>query len=219
MHYDPKAKDVYDFGYEYDGLPKALTPAQRAKCIHYLNPSFRYNNSYERLGSILNTYLPMDILYACLGYEWTVCDNIASHGRTLQMVLQIASRKQRHLMMNDKELEEWHKLPDTLTIYRYCYANNQVGFSYSLNKEVAESFTTYLRYQQQGNKQKYIVTASFPKQYAVLKLGREEEEIIVTHLGRVKTLKRERISPEQVKLFSARNAARKQKKSDNQKLA
>ncbi len=50
----------------------------------------------------------MDILYACLGYEWTVCDNIASHGGTLQMVLQMASRKQRHLMMNDKELEEWH---------------------------------------------------------------------------------------------------------------
>jgi hypothetical protein len=59
MSYDPKAKDVYDFGYEYDGLPKALTPAQRAKCIHYLNHSFRYNNSYERLGSILNTYLDL----------------------------------------------------------------------------------------------------------------------------------------------------------------
>jgi hypothetical protein len=107
-------------------------------------------------------------------------------------------------MMNDKELIEWNKLPDTITAYRFCYDNNRMGFSYTLSKEVAEDFSTYQRYQQKG-KAKYIITASISKKYAVLKLDRNEVEIIATRPEKVKILSTRKLSKEELSRFQRRH--------------
>jgi hypothetical protein len=83
-------------------------------------------------------------------------------------------------MMTGKEMEQWEKLPDSITAYRFAYDNNLMGFSYSLKREVAERFSTYRRYRRAGKDRAYIVKAAIPKRYSVLELERNEHEIILT---------------------------------------
>jgi len=98
----------------------------------------------------------------------------------------MATRRQLNLMMTDNELAEWQKLPASITAYRFGYDNNLIGFSYSLEMEVAKDFSTYSRYQQSDNHGgKFIATVLIPKRYSVLKLDRSEHEIIATRLDAI----------------------------------
>jgi len=166
--------------------PKALTPAQVAKCEAYLQHASRWFDSYQRLDGILEAKLPREVFYACLGHEWSICDNIAAGGLKLSLWLAMATRRQLNLMMTDNELAEWQKLPASITAYRFGYDNNLIGFSYSLEMEVAKDFSTYSRYQQSDNHGgKFIATVLIPKRYSVLKLDRSEHEIIATRLDAI----------------------------------
>jgi len=206
MTIEPKPRD----------LPNTLTPAQRLKCEVYLDYSLRWHNSYERIGGILKAGLPADIFLACLGYEWSMCDNIVTGGFTLRCHLAMATRRQLNLMMSDEELAQWKKLPDTLTIYRFCYNNNMIGYSYTLSREVAENFSTCQRYQQGKDKHKYIITASIPTKYTVLKLGRNEQEIIAIRLGKVKIIEKHRVTKEELESIHIR--IRKEQEEEHAKI-
>ena len=56
----------------------------------------------------------------------------------------------RELMLSDKELEVYHNLDNKVTIYRAMTTeeleNKDFGVSWTLQKEVAESFLTHRRY-------------------------------------------------------------------------
>lgn len=84
-----------------------------------------------------------------------------------------------YLMMSDEEIAFYESLPDTVTIYRGCYEENSNGMSWSLDKNIAESFINTKLYKNEG--QPILVTAEVKKNNILaVKLGRDEAEII-TH--------------------------------------
>jgi hypothetical protein len=165
--------------------PKDLNHTQALMCEAWEKTIGVWSNSTQRIGECLALYLVLNkedfsVVYAILGNIWSSCDWPFRYRNELRFVLREATRKQLNLMMTESELEEWKKLPDTITAYRFCYHNNMKGFSYSLKKRIAKRFSTYLRYIQEGNDKKYLITASIPKRFSVLKLDRKELEIIAT---------------------------------------
>lgn len=169
-------------------LPTALDDLQRAECETYLEYANRWHDSYQRLPALLKARLKSDIFFACLGSFWSVCDNVAQNKRALSARFRKASRRQLNLMMSDDELAEWGRLPSKLLAYRFAYDNNLDGFSYSLKKEVAIQFSTYHRYRQEPNRKMFIIKVSVPKQWTVLKLDRDEFEVIISEPRRATRL-------------------------------
>jgi hypothetical protein len=186
---------------------KRLKAFQVLKCKEVVGETWRFCDSYSRLDAILKLYLALpdrashpverkdqeEIFYACLGFEWSGFDNIASYKRPMNTILGTATRRLLNLMMTDEELAAWKKLPDPITAYRFGYHNNLNGFSFSLKREVAESFSTYHRYTQSGNNEKFLITVTIPKKFSVLKLDREEHEIIATRWDKVVRIGKDRV--------------------------
>lgn len=78
-------------------------------------------------------------------------------------------------LMDKEERTAFESLPDEFVIYRGCRPLNVRGFSWSLNREVALKFA--YRFETEVP---MLLTARIPKtRAAALKLGREEQEIIV----------------------------------------
>lgn len=114
-----------------------------------------------------------------LGEEWSMCDNIGRFAEELTEAVLFHHWSDGPIkpMMDDAELEAFDKLPDVLTIYRGCYAKNKWGFSWSLDRTIAESFPFLWRYRADGRP--LLVKATIHKsKVAALKLGRDESEII-----------------------------------------
>jgi len=143
----------------------------------------RFCNSYSRLPTLLEIARQMDERdwLALLGQSWEVCDNVGEH-----LELLLASPFGDRLgggaiteMMNADEQAAYDALPSVVTVYRGCYKSNKWGFCWSLDRNVAQRFPTFIRYRQNG--QPLLVKAEAKKQdIAAVKLGRNELEII-TH--------------------------------------
>jgi len=89
-------------------------------------------------------------------------------------------------MMTLDEQAAYDALPDVVTVYRGCYKPNKWGLSWSLSKEVAESFPSYSRYRQEG--QPLLVTAKAEKRNVIaVKLDRDEAEVITWRPKHVST--------------------------------
>jgi hypothetical protein len=78
-------------------------------------------------------------------------------------------------MMTDEERDRWKQLPDKIQVWRGCEAKDRTGLSFSLSESIARDFPFLHRYRA---KAPALVSASIPKETAVLKLDRDEEEII-----------------------------------------
>jgi hypothetical protein len=144
----------------------------------------RHCDSYNRIPTLIDLWgacvVEQDDWLKLLGDEWSSSDNIGLHLDSLLDETPLgevfAGYDKRHLM-TDEEWEAFEKLPDAVTVFRGCYANNKWGLSWSLDRAVAEKFPTLHRYRQQG--QPLLVKALACKaDIAALKIEREEYEVI-----------------------------------------
>jgi hypothetical protein len=132
-----------------------------------------------------------------LGEEWTGFDNLRDYLPALKRLL--GTKGPVREMMSAEENEAYDALPDTVKCYRGCGASVLTGASWSLDKEVANSFPFTLRYRAASP---VVVTASVKKnRILALKLGREESEIITFSARKVK------VEPADEGLASAYHAA------------
>jgi len=154
-----------------------------------LDEELKWADSYSRLPALLNFWgwhnargVIQDTemrnhFFRCLGDEWSGCDNISSGGHYLDRVFRRAKRPDLDGMMTENERAAFAALPKTITAYRGAYPINAAGFSYTLDKTVAEKFPTLHRYRISGATP-LLLTVELPKRYCVLKLDRNEQEIV-----------------------------------------
>jgi hypothetical protein len=112
-----------------------------------------------------------------LGCIWENCDNIGWFLEQILERLENADRSQLDAMMTPDEIKEWRKLPNSITAFRGCSWENAGGMSYSLNEEIAARFPFLVRYY---TEEPILLKAKINKRFSVLKLGRNEFEIILT---------------------------------------
>lgn len=155
------------------------TPRLRtADEIHEL---IRFSDSYGRLPDFLDYRFAMtrEVFFEVLGDIWQCCDNIGLYKRVLRPILREASRAELDLMMTAEERSALAAMPDSITVFRGCYAVNRLGLSWTTDVVVARTFPTYHRYRR-PNDEPLLLQAKVAKSRAVLKLGRCEREVIAT---------------------------------------
>ena len=145
--------------------------------------ALQYADSFNRMTIMIGLSWRMESpdWLVLLGEYWSSCDNISEHAWHLQDTpfgeLIEDPIGLRDAMMTPEERAKLALLPERVTIFRGCYANNKRGFSWSLDKGVATKFPSLHRYQQNG--QALLVRATIARdQVLALKLDREEIEII-----------------------------------------
>ncbi len=141
---------------------------------------FAYCNSYEKMEALLSWKIdPGDPSkwFRLLGCIWENCDNIGWFLEQILERLENADRSQLDAMMTPDEIKEWRKLPNSITAFRGCSWENAGGMSYSLNEEIAARFPFLVRYY---TEEPILLKAKINKRFSVLKLGRNEFEIILT---------------------------------------
>lgn len=146
--------------------------------------ALRYCNSYNRLPAIIGLAGLMDHWdwLTLLGEEWECCDNIAQFydelwNETPFKDLAEAPAALRAAMMTEAERNALEQLPETVTIYRGCYAYNKRGLSWTLDRDVAARFPFLHRYRPEG--QPLLVRATVLRdQILALKMERGEAEVI-----------------------------------------
>jgi hypothetical protein len=146
-----------------------------------LDEIYRWTDSYSRLPTLLSYWgeTSAPCFFEVLGEVWSVCDNISQYARQLDRIFKSASRANLDCMMTGEELVAFQELPDEVTAYRGAYPCNANGFSYSMDCEIAGRFPTLNRYRIAGE-HPVLITAKIPKSLCVLKLDRDEREIIAT---------------------------------------
>lgn len=164
------------------------------KKISYLeaNNEMSLCNSYTRLPTLLEMEWMLDEkdFLRLLGKWWSSFDNIGLYADGLWDTSAFMGWDHNgpvRDMMTAEELKAHNALPDVVTIYRGCYQINKWGWSWSLSKEVAEKFPSYLRYCR-PNEQPLLVTAKVLKRLILaVKLDRGESEIITWRPKHVST--------------------------------
>jgi hypothetical protein len=145
--------------------------------------SCSFANDYSRLNVVLRAKSSMPRLewFALLGTQWAWCDNIWYWHLVLREWLREASREELDAMMEPAERAAWAGLPPRITVYRGCYEINRTGLSWSLDRAVAEKFLTYPRWRREGE-QPLLLTGTVSRDSVVLKLDRDEQEIIAAQV-------------------------------------
>ena len=145
-----------------------------------LENAIRFCDSYTRLAELIDLYDPSKAnadWFQVLGENLTTCDNVWQFRVELVDILGSASSEHIALMMTQEERDALAQLPDQITVYRGCFPWNADGFSWSLSREVAAASTTLNRYRHDDH-EATIRTATVNKCDCVLKLDREEQEVI-----------------------------------------
>jgi hypothetical protein len=140
-------------------------------------------DSYSRLPQLLELADRMERheWLQLLGSVWSSCDNIGPHRLQLRALLAPAGPLLE--LMEPAEADAYWALPDRLTVYRGCGAQNLLGASWSLERETAARFPLLHRYRQAHP---LLVTATVRKAHVLaVKLDREEAEIITFRARRL----------------------------------
>lgn len=143
---------------------------------------YTWCDSYSRLPVLLDLWRTMRIstaeAIAAIGEIWSSCDNIGEHSNELFVLLAVGEGGERKELMTEDEQEAYAKLPETVRVYRGCYDFNRDGFSWSLDKAVAERFPVLNRYCHKKH-QPLLLTMDVPKSAILaVKLDRHEQEVI-----------------------------------------
>jgi hypothetical protein len=147
---------------------------------------FENFGSHEKLPAALEVEGQMEFRtwLSLLGEIWCFCDNIGIYKDSLLEVFNDRLARPWETvpeLMDAEERLAFEALPDQITIYRGCGSHNKHGFSWSLNREVAAEFPFKRRYRVD---RPMLLTATINKnRAAALKLGRNEQEIIVLDLS------------------------------------
>ncbi len=146
----------------------------------------QFCGSFDRLPTLCSIapLLEWSDFLTVLGEEWQGCDNIAAYTNvdgelwdTPFSELVFAPLEYRSWMMTPEERSALEALPEIVTVYRGCYANNKRGFSWSLSRSVAEKSPTLHRYSQPG--QPLLIRGEVSRdKILALKIGRDEFEVI-----------------------------------------
>lgn len=188
---------------ECTGVQPVVCPAPVNNAVHYVKPQrladmrrdkseglagLKFElvmaSSYERLPVLLDWsgWIGDADWLRVLGEEWDGFDNIGPYADELGEAVAVNNGWDWdggliELLMDDAERQAFAQLPDVLTIYRGCYAVNKWGFSWSLDRDIAERFPFLGRYGGKGRP--LLVKATIHKnKVAALKLGRGESEIV-----------------------------------------
>ncbi len=149
------------------------------------NVIWRQYNSYDRLPTLIAMAYDTEYVWdwlTLLGDAWSRCDNISIHMETLINETPFQDLLSdpltwRDAMMDAEERAALALLPEVVTIYRGCYANNKDGLSWSLDRDVAEQLPLKHRYTQDG--QPLLIRATIARDdILALKLDRSEREVI-----------------------------------------
>jgi hypothetical protein len=121
------------------GRPFSFDPGHVTSWLH------RFYGSHERLRALLVVAPEMEIgeLLIVLGEEWTGLDYIAFDSAELFYVLverEVDYESPIIQMMSSEEWAAFHAQPDEITIYRGCGPRNRFGYSWTLDRKVAEKF-------------------------------------------------------------------------------
>jgi hypothetical protein len=125
------------------------------------------------------TRMPSRDWFVQLGDAWSACDNIWEHRPVLRTLLSYAGRAELDSMMSAEERAALQRLPDRITVWRGCYPINRAGLSWTLDREVATGHTKKNRYSR-SDQIPLLRKALVRRDRAVLKLDRNEQEVIVT---------------------------------------
>lgn len=166
--------------------------------VHPLRIRLDFADSYTRAEALLSLYARPDVMpraewFETLGMEWSDCDNIGAYVRSFRHIFQHADRAELDAAMTPNELRSFADLPDMLTVYRGCYYFNERGLSWSLSREVAQNFVTLHHRYKRTDLRGRILTGRVPKRRCILKLDREEHEVIAPI---VRAINRELVAPE-----------------------
>jgi len=118
---------------------------------------------------------PRTAWFRLLGEWWTMCDGMKWRRGIVASYLERASRQQLDAMMSSEELQELAKLPETIRAFRGCDISDRRGISFSLCEQVARRFPFLNRYRARNPA---LIVANIAKSRAVLKLERDERELI-----------------------------------------
>jgi len=147
------------------------------------------SDSYSRFANVIMLLPKMrgEHWWTLLGEAWTCCDNISRYTCSRYGInpLDWAKRADLDLMMDAEERMAFAALPEEITVYRGCFRNNKKGMSWTLKRDVAERFPFLHRYQQRG-KQPLLVIGLAHRSKCVLKLSRNENEIICADVKVIK---------------------------------
>jgi hypothetical protein len=169
--------------------PRVLVEHQSpALALNTFNPTFptsleaagvyvaRYATSYTRMDEILkfrNELIRPDWL-ALLGEGWPRCDNLIMYYGLLRRILKTIGPLRT--MMTPQENAAYDALPEKITIYRGCGQANMMGMSWTLDKEIANSFPHTNRYRVPDPP--LVTSTVFKRKVLAFKRGRDEDEII-----------------------------------------
>lgn len=143
-----------------------------------LADKIKFCDSYSRLPALIELFEPGNSeWFALLGHVWSVCDNVSQYQDELRVIFNHSPPALVALVMDEDERADFEALPDEITIYRGCYEFNRRGLSWTLDRSVAESFTTQNRYHH-PDKEPMVLEAVANKSDCLLKLGRDEKEIV-----------------------------------------
>jgi hypothetical protein len=142
----------------------------------------RFHGSHERLETLLIVASEMEIgdCLTVLGAAWTGFDYVAFDSQELFYLLE-----ENHVdyespiiqMMTSEEQRAFDELPDEITIYRGCGPRNEFGYSWTLDRSIAEVFPFKRRY---TTEYPSLLTLTIRKERAAaLKLDRNEQEIVL----------------------------------------
>jgi hypothetical protein len=142
----------------------------------------RFCDSYSRIPTLLavSDIIQRDLFFMLLGEIWTESDNISQYKDVLKDKLVNAKRFHLDLMMDAEEFDKLSKMPQMLEVYRGCYPDNMDGFSWSLDINIAQSFTQIPRYKRDCLPP-LLLKGYVNKAEVIFKQNRSESEIIVLH--------------------------------------
>jgi hypothetical protein len=141
--------------------------------------ALRHFSSYTRLPAILalRSQMHRKQWLKLLGTEWCGFDNVAAYRRELTQILKRLTTEDLHQMMTAAAVDQWQSLPDSLIVFRGCYAANHAGLSWSLDRQIASGFPFLNRYRRFGDTA-LLLTGAVLKSRVLVIVERDEFEVV-----------------------------------------
>ncbi|MFO1311777.1 MAG: hypothetical protein U1F41_06870 [Burkholderiales bacterium] len=158
----------------------------------------QFCGSYERMPLLMRLSYRRDF-WKLLGEEWDGCDNIQRHRRKFARLLRESNPGSMWPIqdaMAADEIELLAALPPAVKVWRGCYDHNIDGFSWTLDRSIAEAFPLMQRYWH-PDKQPLLVEGRIERRkIAFVKTCRKESEVVtlpkyITHRKVTKMKQRE----------------------------
>lgn len=136
-------------------------------------------DSYTRMHAVLACRKRRDF-FEILGHEWSGCDNIANHQRSIRRAFRRRPPECWPVpeAMSAAEWDFYNALPRSLAVWRGCFAHNVNGMSWSIDREVAARFPSLNRYSHVGSRPLLVEGRISKARIAFVKLDRKEAEVV-----------------------------------------